>query len=303
MPALDQLAVLRALLRHPRVGRDEIVAFQNARLRRLVAHAYDNVPFYRRVFDRNGVRPPDIQTVDDLGRLPIISKRDLQEAPEAELVARGVDLASLVVHQTSGSTGTPAVIRRTRSEERLLGAFRLRALRQLGWRPTDRRAHIMLPRRARHHVNGLALRLFAAAGRYRLFDCRQPPERLAAMLREYRPTMVGGYAGTLAQIVQVGAADDLAAIRPRFVSVGGDVCTPLMREQIAAAFRAPVREWYGSYEFNLVAWQCRATGDLHTCDDGLIVEVLRDGRPVEPGEQGELVGTNLHAWASPYIRF
>ena len=54
---------------------------------------------------------------------------------------------------------------------------------------------------------------------------------------------------------------------------------------------------------NLVAWECLQTGDLHLCDDGAIVEVLRDGRPAEPGESGDVVVTNLHAYASPYLRY
>jgi phenylacetate-CoA ligase len=52
-----------------------------------------------------------------------------------------------------------------------------------------------------------------------------------------------------------------------------------------------------------MAWECRHSGDLHTCDDGVLVEVLRDGRPVEAGERGEVVVTNLHAYAMPFIRY
>ena len=52
-----------------------------------------------------------------------------------------------------------------------------------------------------------------------------------------------------------------------------------------------------------MAWECRHSGDLHTCDDGVLVEVLRDGQPVEPGERGEVVVTNLHAYAMPFIRY
>jgi phenylacetate-CoA ligase len=52
-----------------------------------------------------------------------------------------------------------------------------------------------------------------------------------------------------------------------------------------------------------MAWECRHSGDLHTCDDGVLIEVLVDGRPAEPGERGEVVVTNLHAYAMPFIRY
>jgi hypothetical protein len=91
--------------------------------------------------------------------------------------------------------------------------------------------------------------------------------------------------------------------RPRLVVVGGEVLTPLMRQQIRAAFGAPVREWYGSHEFNLLAWECDETGLLHVCDDAVVVEIVRDGRPVTVGQRGEVVVTGLHSFAMPFIRY
>jgi phenylacetate-CoA ligase len=87
------------------------------------------------------------------------------------------------------------------------------------------------------------------------------------------------------------------------VSTGGEVLTPLMRQQIQDGFSVPVYDTYGTIEFNLLAWECRATGEYHSCDDGLIMEVLRDGVPVAEGERGEVVGTDLHSFAMPLIRY
>ena len=76
-----------------------------------------------------------------------------------------------------------------------------------------------------------------------------------------------------------------------------------MRKQIQAAFRAPIFEIYASHEFNMIAWQCKETGEFHVCDDGLVLEVIKDGRPARPGERGEVVATNLHSFAMPYLRY
>lgn len=59
--------------RHRRAARDEIVTFQEAQLRRLVAHAYENVPYYRSLFDRHDLEPQHIRTVGDLARIPVTS--------------------------------------------------------------------------------------------------------------------------------------------------------------------------------------------------------------------------------------
>ena len=121
---LDPLGSLWPLIRHGRgASREQLHEFQARRLRRLVAHAYDRVPFYRQHLDRHGLRPGDIRTPGDLRALPVIGKADLRDRPVAEIVARGVDPRRLITRTTSGSSGEPFTIRRTWLEERLLGTF------------------------------------------------------------------------------------------------------------------------------------------------------------------------------------
>lgn len=302
---LPFLSTAYTLLRHSRVTREQITAFRNQQLRRLVAHAYENVPHYRRLFDQNGLTPHDIRSVDDLAALPITSRRDLQSLPEKEIVARGVDPKRLVVHVTSGSSGEPLTIRRTWLEERILEMLRLRAMRDIGLQSTDRRASVVLAQPTHPRDSQLPLRILQTFGLYRRMQihCLLPEEDIVRALRNFRPDVLTGFAGVLSRVAQSIGEDDRLLIRPRFVVVGGEVLTPLMRQQIAQAFAAPVFDSYGSHEFKLLAWECSETGEFHTCDDSLIIEVLRDDRPVAPGERGEVVGTALHSFAMPFIRY
>jgi len=299
-----RLSTLPALLLHPRAGRDEIIAFQNTRLRRLITHAYENFPYYRRLFDHNGLKPDDIRSVADLRVIPITAKKDLQSLPAEEVVARGVDPKRLNTHTTSGFSGEPLTIRRTRLEEIVRGVLRLRTMYELGLRFSDREASVVLrPTRARY--NPLPLRILRAIGLYRKVrvNCLLPPDDIMRALRDFRPDVLTGFPGVLSRLAQAAGDDSCSVIRPRFVAVGGEVLTPLMRRRIAEAFAAPVFDLYMSNEFNVIAWQCKETGELHTCDDGIILEVLKDGRPAAAGEQGEVVGTNLHSFAMPFIRY
>jgi phenylacetate-CoA ligase len=72
---------------------------------------------------------------------------------------------------------------------------------------------------------------------------------------------------------------------------------------MAEAFRCPVFDLYGSHEFSPLAWECKESGEYHTCDDGVVLEVLKDHRAAIPGERGEVVITNLHCFAMPFIRY
>jgi phenylacetate-CoA ligase len=134
-------------------------------------------------------------------------------------------------------------------------------------------------------------------------DCRLPVRRILQILRDYRPDVMGGYSGAVCHVAEAAGELDRRLIRPRHVGVGAEVLTEAMRYRIQEAFGAPVHQGYGSHEFSLIAWECRETGEMHTCDDGVVVEVLVDGRPALPGERGEMIGTNLQSYAMPFIRY
>jgi len=78
---------------------------------------------------------------------------------------------------------------------------------------------------------------------------------------------------------------------------------PGVRREIEAGFQAPVFETYACRETALIAWECPATGELHVCDDHIILEVLDQGLPVAPGEAGEVIVTVLHSFAQPFLRY
>jgi phenylacetate-CoA ligase len=298
----NQWSVLSALARRQPSTRDEIIGFQNERLRLLLRHAYERVPYYRQLFDRHGIAPQDIRDVRDLHALPITTKTDLRSRPDDEVIADNVDPASLVSYTTSGSSGTPFTIRRTLHEDRYLTTHRFHVMRSRGLRITDKEASVRIVRPARIP---LSVRVLRRLGLFRLewVECRLPIHDIMRTLDQYRPDVLTGYPGVLFRLAQAMDDDSRVTLRPRFIVAGGEVLTAAMRRYIAEAFHAPVFDDYGSFEFNLLASECGETGELHVCEDGVILEVLTDGRPAHPGERGEVVCTNLHAFAMPLIRY
>jgi phenylacetate-CoA ligase len=297
-----RLASLRRIVAG-KPSREETARFQAAQLRRLVRHAYERVPYYRARFERAGLDPRAIRGLADLERIPLTSKRDLlAEAPQA-LVARGTDPDSLLVRRTSGASGEPFNIRRTWLEERILTALRRRALHEVGLRPRDRIASVQLPRAIQPRDRQWLSYALAALGLYRTtrLNCLDTPDAIAAQLQALAADVVVGFPVVLERVAEAVVGSGLR-VRPRLVLIGGEVMTPPMRERMGEAFAAPVIETYGAHEFNLVASECAATGELHV-SEGLLLEVVRDGRAVAPGEAGEVVATNLHAFAMPFIRY
>jgi phenylacetate-CoA ligase len=283
-------------LRRPFRSRHAIERYQEAALRRLVAHAFDRVPFYRRHFDRHGLAPADVRSLADLARLPPVSRRELQEAARSDRVAAGVDLAHCHRYETSGSSGQPLLIARTPHEDARLFGRRLRAQILCGLRPWDLRVNVGSPRRIfRWHRLG--------AFRIRTVPNQESLPRILERLTALDPDVLIIAPEDLDLLV-VEAAGGAERPAPRHIFTGGNQLRPSIRRRGETLFATRVTDFYGTTECNLVAWQCRRCGRYHTSDDSVIVELLRDdGRAAGPGEQGEVVITTLHSHAMPFVRF
>jgi phenylacetate-CoA ligase len=286
-------------------SRDELEEYRDARLRRLLVHAYERVPYYRRLFDRHRLHPRHVRGAVDLDLIPVTTKQDLRGLADKQVLASGLDPARMLSVRTSGSTGEPFTIRRTWLEDKRNYLLRLRALRSLGVRLGDCRVAVGVVRPS--HPNdrkllGTALRALGISRSFRL-DGLQEPEATVRALRQLRPDVITGMPGMLGRVADYLLSSGGEPVRPRVLIVGGEMLTPVMKRRLTDAFDAPVRQTYASHEFPLLGWECTETGQFHVCDDGVILEVLHKGRPAEPGESGEVVVTNLSAYAMPFIRY
>jgi phenylacetate-coenzyme A ligase PaaK-like adenylate-forming protein len=130
-----------------------------------------------------------------------------------------------------------------------------------------------------------------------------PPSEVVRELRRQRPDVLRIRADLLLELVQRTPADELRALGLRLIFCGATLTTKSFRLQAQEAFGCPVIDLYGAHEINLVAFECPACGAYHTIDDSVILEILEDGRPVGPGEQGSVYVTALHSYTMPFIRY
>lgn len=275
-------------------SRRAVERYQEAALRRLVEHAFERVPFYRRHFERHGLRPADVRRLADLHRLPTVGRRELQKAALADRLARGVELARCHSYETSGSSGEPLRIVRTPHEDARLFGRRLRAQILSGLRPWDLRVNIGSPRRIfRWHRMG--------AFRIDTVENRPPYDDLLERVHALHPDVLMVTPETLGILVEQAARGSRLALRHLFT--GANQLRPSLRRRAESTFEAPVTDFYGTSECSLVAWECGRCGRYHTSDDSVIVELIReDGVPAAPGEEGEVILTVLHSHAMPFLR-
>ena len=299
---LRVVADIPRLLWHPRAPRERIIAFQARRLRELVRHAYDNVPYYRRLFDEAGIEPRDIRGLADIERIPITTKATLQALGGSDMLDRGFSPSDLIARATNGSTGVPLTVYRRRIEQVLPTLFLWRVRRELGLRRglrvtiLTKLGQVQSPS-LRSRIRS---RLKRAAGiqSWTRVESTAPMEEVVMRVKESKPDVIVGYAGVLSRLARE-LGDDQPELRPRVVLSVAEVLTPAMRAGIEQTFQAPVRDCYACYELGLIASECPQGGTYHVCDDNVIVEV----RGENGSGTGELIGTSLHFAAMPVIRY
>lgn len=286
----EQIASWRA----PFAPTERLAALRQEKLRRVVRHAAHNVAFYRRAFEKHGFDPLARDDFE-IHELPLTPKLTVKQTPVEDRIAAGVDLAQCDVSQTSGSTGEPILIAHTRDEAARLYGRRLRAQTLGGLRPWHKRAILgyHMQRRWPHRLG-----LFRIDAIPLELNSAQIFERLHAL----RPDILRGPPSSLERVAE-DAPDSLAALGLQVVFSGAEQLSSRARRRIEDAAGCPVLDFYGASECNLIAWQCSRCGLYHTCDDSVIVEVLRDGRPVSPGEEGEIYITGLDSFAMPFLRY
>jgi phenylacetate-CoA ligase len=296
---------LHFIWRHRRADAEALRQFQTRKLAVLLAHCRSHVSAYRELWRASKIDRPDVATRQQFESLPTIGKNDLRGRPVAETLVDGADTRRLVTHTTSGSSGKPFTIYRSAREEHLLNLFRLRASADAGLRAFDR-----ITRFSQLPLDGVRRgwlgRIRQAIGIHREhhLDGLAPAKEIIAHLLQRRPDVVCGYPSILRHVADQMPRHESEGISPRLVLCGGEVLDGTARRTIESAFRAPVADFYGAHEFNLLAWQCPKVDAYHVCDDNVLVEILDDaGRPVRVGEVGEVVATALHSYTMPFVRY
>jgi phenylacetate-CoA ligase len=277
---------------------EELTRWRDARLARLLAHARHAVPMFRRI------SPGRAAGLEDLQRHPILDRSYYQQAGLHATLAEDVQQETLLDRSTSGSTGERLAIRRTWLEERLLNCFRWRAFRSYGIGPPDRIVNALFRNETDPRDDQRLAHLAMTLGwRQMLVVDALGDEAAAEKALRFAPHCLTGMTSALALLVDQ-IPHPQPGFRPRLVVTTGELLTAPLRSKIAT-LGSPIRDIYGSNEFNLLAWECPAgQGTYHVCDDAVVLEVLGpDGKPVEAGQSGEVVITGLHSFAMPFIRY
>jgi phenylacetate-CoA ligase len=289
---------------------DELRDLQGGLLRRLIRHAYAHTAYYRELLDARGLDPDDFHEPSDLRHLPLLDRDLVRESFDARCAT--APPRWVVKKATSGTTGTPVVVKYNAESRHWRDATRWRGYGWAGYQIGMRAMHYWgEPPASASWVKRQKLALDRRLKRDLYVDCIERSDaamtHAAHEIERYEPQVIVAYAAGAAALARFVNAHGLRTWADIPVIVGAERLWPHDRDEIAAAF-GPAFETYGCREVMLIGAECEAHDGMHTSMENLIVEIVvrePDGtvRAARPGETGEVAITDLHNLACPMIRY
>ncbi|HPB15595.1 MAG TPA: phenylacetate--CoA ligase, partial [Smithellaceae bacterium] len=287
--------------------REALEALQFKRLQQVASRLYHTVGFYKKSFDRAGVTPESLKSLDDLKRFPFTTKQDLRDNYPFGLFA--APMSNVVrLHASSGTTGASTVVGYTKRDIDTWAELMGRCFVAAGLTKND----------VIHNAYGYGLftgGLGAHYGAEKIGASVVPmsggnTKRQIMILQDFRPTAICCTPSYALNLAEQGRAMgvDMRSLALRVGVFGAEPWSEQMRDEIEKAMNLKAFNIYGLSEIMGpgVAMECDEARDgMHIFEDHFLVETIdpKTGDVLPPGSEGELVFTTLTKEAFPLIRY
>jgi phenylacetate-CoA ligase len=286
--------------------REDLQVLQSKRLEDTLQRVYQNVPFYRHLFDQRKLLPEDLKSLEDLRRLPFTRKVDLRDSYPYGMFA--VPLREIVrIHSSSGTTGKPTVVGYTRND---IGVWSDLVARFLTAGGVTKEDVVQIAFGYGLFTGGFGLHYGAERiGASVIPVSAGNTKRQIMIMRDFRTTALvctPSYALYLAEVIAENKVDS-ESIALRVGLFGSEPWSENMRREIEEKLSILATDNYGLSEVigPGVAGECESKDGLHLFEDHFYPEIIspETGEVLPPGEEGELVLTTLTKEAFPLIRY
>jgi phenylacetate-CoA ligase len=281
-------------LTHPMLQR-----VQEKKLRSIIKYAYDHVAYYHQLLKSLNLNPNDIQKVDDLCKIPILTKSEIQNNFE-KITANNLDRNRCFSNKTSGTTGMPLTILYDDNAHTSIGSRHLRSYFECGLKFSDRIDHFSDPHHFHRNISWFNHLGILRKRNLSVFD--RIDDHITKLI-EHPPDAIEGYPSILFLIARKVQDRKIKEINPRLIFSTAELLIEGIRKKINSVFGTELFDRYGSVEFGTFAWECQRHNGYHLDIEDVVVEFLKNGETVSPGEKGEIVVTSLFNYAMPLIRY
>jgi phenylacetate-CoA ligase len=303
------LKLKREFDRNQRLSEETLRQYQAAKLRQILTHAYNTVPYYRKLFKENDILPVDIQSVEDLRMIPFLTKDSLRLNFDS-LVARSARKYKPKLLSTSGTTGGKVNFYVDKPSNVLEFVYYWRFWNWAGYRLGDTFAELetesflfLKKRSTLHHFNHLTRRLALNSA---LMSSRYL-DKFIGLFKKFKPLFLKGLSVNLYTLALLFRQKRNHGISFKAIFSCGSNLLRYQRDTIEEVFSSKVFDSYGHMERTVAISQC-PSGSYHIHSDYGIAELEEPAIHLENAGNKqtcvrEIIGTSLHNFTMPLIRY
>lgn len=282
---------------------EKIEEIQLRKLKKLLKNSYFNVPYYHKIFDEKKIKPGDIKSIDDLLKLPILTKENLIKN-YSDLISLSFPKSKLMPYSTGGSTGEP-----TRFIHDWDSLFQIEAAnnRFFSWAGHKIFNKIISLSGLPNDENDLIHNIRGFFGQNNISFFGADEEKMKKIINRIKETKIKGlkgYANNLFLLARYIKENEVKNIKLNYIISSSEMLYKDRRELIKEQFRCEVFDNYGAREFAIGA-ECEKHKGFHIAAENLIVEFinLKENEHISEGEKGKIIITDLTKYGMPFIRY
>jgi phenylacetate-CoA ligase len=296
---------------------DELKEYQLNKLRNLLVQVAAYVPFFRDLFEQQGVRVEEINSLQTLGDLPVLDRKMTMEAGD-QLLSEKINLKKCKIGRTGGTTGPPLRLFRDQETRSFSLAAYYRFYDWMGiepgmpevelWGTTEIRSQIPeirnqkslrtsspVPRTTINKLKTASINRINNFRSYNAFSFNDKYlEEVVKNLLQFQPKLIRGYLSAILLLADYIKRNNIKGIQPIAVSSTSETLFPEYRRIIEEVYQAPLFNQYGCGECNSIAFECKEHHGMHIVSEHCILE---------EDENSKLIVTNLDNYSQPFIRY
>lgn len=287
---------------------NELYELQLKKLKKLIVHSYNNVPYYTNLFNSINLKPEDIKSLEDINKIPITNKQMARDAGK-DIFGSNKKNRKIKIGKTGGTTGIPLFFKKdTQARSFSRGAY-FRWYNWMGIKRSDRVVTLWgapLNKKTaplKKIKNNLAAFLTNdyTIDSFNINEKTLP--HIVRTIKEKQPDLLKGYLSALLQIAHYLDENDIDSIRPKAVSSTTETLLPPYRFFLQKVFNCPIYDQYGCGEIGAIAFECEMHEGLHITSEHCLVEVVNNENENIYSEVGDIIITDLDNYEMPFIRY
>lgn len=300
-----RMKTLRELEKTQWLQEEKLKDKQWKKLKDILKYAYENCEYYKDMFNKNKILPPDIASPQDLSKIPILTKKLIQDNTD-KLISKLHSKDKLISAKTGGSTGKALKIFFDKQCQEMRNACEMRSSKWAGWKLGTKRAAIWgnppVADKIKEKIKNIALNMPIYLDTINLN--KNSINDFIKLYKRYKPTVIFGHAHSIFIFAKFIYENKINDIKPHGIISTSMMLIPNERNLIEKVLDCKVTDFYGCEEVGLIACECEKNEGMHLNIDHLYIEFIKeDGSPAAPGEEGDIVVTDLMNKGMPLIRY